>query len=122
VRTTTALRQLPEVVIAANWPKHGFKTNPRIRFRATAQERFKYSKLVEWDIQDFHSDPRTGQLTFALAHVDGAVNMCFRLGNASMVTCLDAGVGFNIEPAHDSWIPFAVCRLALRAQPRLLCI
>lgn len=107
VRTTTALRHLPEVVIAANWPKHGFKTNPRIRFRATAQERFKYSKLVEWDIQDFHSDPRAGQLTFVLVHVDGEVNMRFRLGNAKMITCLDAGVGFDIEPAHDSWIPFA---------------
>ncbi|WP_296258872.1 MULTISPECIES: DEAD/DEAH box helicase [unclassified Pseudomonas] len=107
VRTTTALRRLPDMVIAANWPKQGFKANPKIRYRPTVQVAYRYSKLVEWDLQDFRSDPQAGSMTFAVAHVDGAVEMCFNLAQGQMITCLDRVATLEIESAHDAWMPLA---------------
>lgn len=105
VRTTTTLRRLPEIVIAANWPKQGFKANPKTRFRPNLQERYRFSKLVEWDLQDFRSDPQTGRMPFVLAHVDGVVEMCFNLAQGRMITCLDEAVSLEVESAHDAWMP-----------------
>lgn len=104
VRTTTALRRLPDVVIAANWPKQGFKTNPKIRYRPDAQRPYRYSKLVEWDLQDFRSDPQNGRMPFELAHVDGAVGMCFNLVQGRMITCLEGAVSIDVESSHDTWM------------------
>jgi len=106
VRTTTKLRRLPDNVIAANWPKEAFKNNPRVRYR-THEQAFRYSKLVEWDLQDFRSDPQNGRMQFSVAHVDRAVGMCFHLEQGRMITCEEPAVTIEIEPAHDSWTPLA---------------
>jgi hypothetical protein len=107
VRTSTALRRLPDIVIAANWPKQGFKANPKTRYRPSAQVAYKYSKLIEWDLQDFRSDPQAGRMGFAVAHVDGVVDMCFNLAQGRVITCLDQAATLEIESAHDAWMPLA---------------
>lgn len=107
VRSSKPLSRLPDVVIAANWPKSGFKNNPKVRFRAATQQRVQYSRLVEWDIQNFQCDLQAGQLAFSLVSAFGVVPMRFHLANARMVTCLDPDVSVEIESAHDSWVAMA---------------
>ena len=107
VRMTTALRRLPDSVIAANWPKQAFKANPKTRYRPTDQAVWKFSKLLEWDLQNFRSDPQAGTMAFAVAHVDGAVEMCFNLAQDRIITCLDQVPTLEIESAHDAWMPLA---------------
>lgn len=107
VRSSSRLTRLPDAIIAANWPKGGFRNNPRVRYRINAQQRFQYSRLVEWDIQDFQCAPREGLLAFSLVSVLGAVPLQFRLANARMVTCQDPHISIEIESAHDSWVEMA---------------
>lgn len=107
VRTTKRLQILPDAVIAAHWPKEGFKTNPRIRYRINPGGQYHYSKLFEWDLQDFRSHPQVGRLQFSVTHVEGTVEMLFALGQARMVTFVDPATCLDIEPAHEQWIPLS---------------
>lgn len=105
VRISTKLLRLPDVVIAANWPRQGFKTNPRLRYRATPQGRDRYSRLTEWELLGFQVEPGIGRMAFSVVHLDGAVEMCFHLGVARMITCATPEATLEVESAHDNWMP-----------------
>lgn len=106
VRIATKLLRLPDVVIAANWPRQGFKTNPRLRYRATPQGHDRYSRLAEWELLGFHVEPGLGRMAFSVAHLDGTVEMLFHLGLARMITCATPVAALEIESAYDNWMPF----------------
>ncbi|MEL4277004.1 DEAD/DEAH box helicase [Shewanella oncorhynchi] len=107
VRVATRLERLPDQVIAANWPQEGFKTNPRLRYRGEPQGQQCFSRLVEWELQGFHTDPDAGCMTFSVAHLDGIVDMCYRLGARRMITVELPQVMLDVESAHDQWMPLA---------------
>ncbi|RMN90144.1 hypothetical protein ALQ50_03085 [Pseudomonas coronafaciens pv. coronafaciens] len=106
VRIATKLQRLPEVVIAANWPRQGFKHNPRLRYRANPEARDRYSRLAEWELLGFQVEPNLERMVFSVAHLDGVVEMCFHLGSARMITRTTPVVTLDVESAHDNWIPF----------------
>lgn len=106
VRIATKLLRLPDVVIAANWPRQGFKTNPRLRYRATPQGHERYSRLAEWELLGFQVEPGAGRMAFSVEHLDGAVEMFFHLGLARMITCATPVAALEIESAYDNWMPF----------------
>lgn len=101
------LERLPDAVIAANWPVQGFKTNPRIRYRAAPQGREYFSKLVQWELLNFSPDPEAGRMTFIVAHTDGEVEMCYRIGAGRMISCQTPDATLEIESSHDQWMSLA---------------
>src|SRR5690606_16812253 len=80
VKAATTLRRLPDVVIAGAWAKAGFKTNPRIRFRAAGAIRFEYSRLTDWELCEFAPQPANGVLDFKVSLDQFSVQMRFSLG------------------------------------------
>lgn len=107
VRAATTLRTLPDVVIAATWPKAGFKTNPRLRFRVDAEAQPMFSRLTDWEIVSFDSRPAASELRFSLSHEEEAVPMCFRIGGGRMVTSLHEESRLEVESATDEWMSLA---------------
>jgi superfamily II DNA or RNA helicase len=107
VRATTTLRRLPDVVIAANWPKAGFKANPRVRCRPAPGAQVIFRRLTEWEIVDFDCHPDESELRFSLASEEVTVRMCFRIGQGRMVTSLQPGIVVEVESATDDWMPVA---------------
>nr|EKX5234943.1 restriction endonuclease subunit R [Pseudomonas aeruginosa] len=107
VRVATRLERLPDQVIAANWPQEGFKTNPRLRYRNGPQGQQLFSRLVEWELLGFRTDPDAGCMTFSVVHLDGAVDMCYRLGARRMITAESPQITLEVESTHDQWMPLA---------------
>lgn len=107
VRAATTLRQLPDTVIAATWPKAGFKANHRIRCRIDGDVRVAYRRLSDWEFCEFESRPQNARLFFSLMSDGIGVRMCFSLGQGNMVTQLDERATLEIESAVDSWMPLA---------------
>ncbi|UVL11446.1 DEAD/DEAH box helicase family protein [Pseudomonas rhodesiae] len=107
VRTTTTLRELPDALIAANWPRQGLKGNPRIQFRPSPEQRSLLSRLVEWDIQDFDCNPQAGQLDFSIVHTEGQIRMRFSLEGGQLINCLDPEASILVESSYDAWMPLA---------------
>jgi superfamily II DNA or RNA helicase len=107
IRATTTLRRLPDLVIAATWPKAAFKTNPRVRYRLAAAGGLVYRRLTEWEIHGFECRPDDAELRFSLVSEDLTVRMSFTVGRGRMVIPLDAGIIVEVESATDSWMTFA---------------
>lgn len=107
VRAATTLRRLPDTVIAATWPKAGFKANPRVRYRPTPSTSLIFRRLTEWEIVGFECRPDNSELYFSLESEDLTVPMCFTVGRGRMVTALDPGIVIEVESAVDDWMPLA---------------
>lgn len=107
VRAATTLRRLPEIVIAATWPKAGFKTNPRVRFRLTPDTPPIFRRLTEWEILGFDCRPDNSEMYFSLESEDLTVPMCFTVGRGRMVTSQSPDLVVEVESAIDDWMPLA---------------
>jgi superfamily II DNA or RNA helicase len=107
VKAATTLRRIPDVVIAGAWAKAGFKTNPRVRYRAAGASRFEYKSLTDWELQEFLPQPSNASMNFKVSLDQFSVLMRFSIGQGPMVTQQDAAVVIDIESAVDSWIPMA---------------
>jgi hypothetical protein len=104
VKSATTLRRLPDVVIAGAWAKAGFKTNPRVRFRAEGAARFDYRSLTDWELCEFAPQPANGVMEFKVSSDQFLVRMRFSLGHGRMVTLQDDTVVIEVESATDSWM------------------
>lgn len=104
VKAATTLRKIPNRVIAATWAKAGFKTNPRIRHRATGVALLSYSRLTDWELCDFVADPTNGVLDFNVCLDQFSVQMRFSLRQGCMVTQRGAALGIEVESATESWM------------------
>jgi superfamily II DNA or RNA helicase len=107
VRAATTLRRLPDTVIAANWPKVGFKANPRVRFRPVAGGPIFHRRLSEWELAHFESRPDQEELLFSAVSEEGLARMRFAIRGGQMVELVNVGVTLELESAVDSWIPLA---------------
>lgn len=107
VRAAQTLRRLPDIVIAATWPKAGFKNNPRVRCRPAPGAQMIFRRLTEWEIVGFDCRPDNSELLFSLESEDVTVPMCFTVGRGRMVTCLDQAIVVEVESSADDWMPLA---------------
>lgn len=107
VKAATTLRRLPDKVIAGAWAKAGFKTNPRVRYRAAGASRFDYKSLTDWDLHDFVPQPSSAFMDFRVSLDQFSVLMRFSVGQGPMITQQDNAVVIDIESAVDSWMPMA---------------
>lgn len=107
IRAATTLRQLPDVVIAATWPKVGFKSNPRVRYWPAAGAPAVYRRLTEWELGGFECRPDEHQLLFTMTSDEVAVRMRFAVGQGRMVSLLDGEPAVEVESAADSWMSLA---------------
>lgn len=105
IRAATTLRRLPDVVIAATWPKTGFKANPKVRYRPAPGASAIYRRLTEWELTDFESQPDEHELRFTMISDEAAVRMRFAVGHGRMVSLLEGEPDVEVESAADSWIP-----------------
>jgi hypothetical protein len=105
VRSAQTLRRLPDIVIAATWPKDGFKNNPRVRCRPAPGEQMIFRRLTEWEIVGFDCRPNSSELLFSLQSEAVTVPMCFTVGRGRMVTCLDQAIVVEVESSADDWMP-----------------
>jgi superfamily II DNA or RNA helicase len=106
VRSSTTLRRLPEPIIAATWPKAGFKANPRLRYRLSPTARMIYSRLVDWELTGFKTLAEATELRFSAVSEDKAIGMCFTPGQGRMVRSMELESIIEIESASDLWISF----------------
>jgi superfamily II DNA or RNA helicase len=106
IRAATTLRRLPDVVIAATWPKTGFKVNPKIRYRSAPGMPTIYRRLTEWELTDFESRPDEHVLHFTMISDEASVRMRFAIGQGRMVSLLEGEAEVEVESAADSWMPF----------------
>jgi superfamily II DNA or RNA helicase len=107
VRAATTLRNIPDQVIAATWPKAGFKTNPRLRFSPVAGGPLSYKRLTDWDLTDFVSQPANGVLDFNMNLDDYTLPLRFSLGQGRMISSRPGSIFVEVESATDSWMPLA---------------
>lgn len=107
VRAAQTLRRLPDTVIAATWPKAGFKNNPRLRSRPATDAQLIFRRLTEWEIVGFDCRPDNSELFFSLMSEELTVPMCFAVGRGRMVTCLDQDIVVEVESSADDWMPLA---------------
>jgi superfamily II DNA or RNA helicase len=106
VRAATTLQNIPNVVIAGTWPKAGFKTNPRLRYRSTVGASLIFKRLTDWELTDFVSRPANGILDFKVSLDQYSVPLRFALGQSQMVSLLDDSV-IEVESTTDSWMHLA---------------
>lgn len=104
VKSATTLRRIPDVVIAGTWAKAGFKTNPRIRYRAAGATQFDYSRLTDWELCEFSAQPDNGVLDFKVSLDQLSVQMRFSLGQGRIVTQQSNAVEIEVESATESWM------------------
>ena len=104
VKAATMLRRLPDVVIAGAWAKAGFKTNPRVRFRAQGATRFDYKSLTDLELCEFAPQPANGVMDFKVNSDQFSVLMRFSLGQGRMVTQRASNLVVEVESATDSWM------------------
>ncbi|MHA6671354.1 DEAD/DEAH box helicase [Enterobacter mori] len=107
IRSTTRLKKIPAVILAANWPKNGFKNNPRVRFRALSVNDYKISKLTDWDFHSFNVNPQSSELVFTLENEDGSVDLRFSVAGSQMITSINTSVQMEVESSGDAWMPIA---------------
>lgn len=107
IRAATTLRRLPEVVIAATWPKAGFKANPKIRYRPATGAPVMFRRLTEWELADFESEPNRNELRFSAISEGASVRMRFSLGTGRMISLLEGEPQVEIESTVDSWMPLS---------------
>lgn len=105
IRAATTLRRLPDVVIAATWPKTGFKANPKVRYRPAPGGPTIYRRLTEWELTGFESKPDEHELRFTMISDEVAVRMRFAVGQGRMVSLLEGETEVEVESAVDSWMP-----------------
>lgn len=107
IRAATTLRRLPDVVIAATWPKTGFKANPKVRYRPVPGGPAVYRRLTEWELTGFESKPEQNELRFVMTSDVGSVRMRFALGRGRIVSLLEGEPDVEVESAADSWMPLS---------------
>ena len=107
VRSATTLTRLPEIVIAAIWPKNAFRQNPRIRTRQREGEPWTYALLTDLEIGHFDCNSRLGRLRFCIARDDLAVRLTFVLGGGRMIVPEENATQIEIEDRVDHWTPIA---------------
>lgn len=107
IRAATTLRRLPDVVIAATWPKTGFKANPKVRYWPAPGAPAIYRRLTEWELTGFESRPDEHELRFTMISDEKAVRMRFAVGQGRMVSLLDGEPVVEVESAVDSWMPLS---------------
>lgn len=107
VRSATALRSIPDLVIAATWPKAGFKTNPRLRFTTAAGAPQMYKRLTDWELESFISQPANGVLDFNIRLDEHTVPLRFSLGHGQMISSQGGTIAVEVESPADSWMPIA---------------
>lgn len=107
VRAATTLRNIPDTVIAATWPKAGFKANPRVRFALIGGAPLTYRRLTDWELASFASQPAIGVLDFNMILDQHAVPLRFSLGQGPMISSQGGAVAVEVESAIDSWMPLA---------------
>lgn len=105
VRAATTLRNIPDPVIAATWPKTGFKTNPRLRFAPVAGAPQIYKRLTDWELANFFSQPAIGVLDFSMNLDQYTVPLRFSLGQGPMISWQGGRIAIEVESAVDSWMP-----------------
>jgi superfamily II DNA or RNA helicase len=103
IRATTTLRRIPDVVIAATWPKAGFKSNPKVRFQVPGNHRRTFRRLAELEIASFHRMTDT-ELTFCIVSEEVTVRMKFSLGQGRMISEIQDEIFIEIESATDNWM------------------
>lgn len=107
VRAATTLRSIPDLVIAATWPKAGFKTNPRLRFALVTGAALIYKRLTDWELSSFVSQPANGVLDFNMSLDQHTVPLRFSLGQGRMISSREGPIAVEVESAVDSWMPLA---------------
>lgn len=105
IRAATTLRRLPDIVIAATWPKTGFKANPKVRYRPAPGAPAIYRRLTEWELTGFESRPDEHELHFSMISDEAVVRMRFAVGQGRMVSLLGGEPNVEVESAVDSWMP-----------------
>ena len=105
VRAATTLRNIPDQVIAATWPKAGFKTNPRLRFSPVDGGPPSYKRLTDWDLTDFVSQPVDGVLDFNMSLDECSLPLRFSLGQGRMISSRPDSIFVEVESTTDSWMP-----------------
>lgn len=107
VKAATTLKELPDVVIAGVWPKAGFKTNPRVRYRSPGAAAFVYRCLTDFELCGFASAPKQKHMNFDIAADQFVTPFRFALSGGQTITQLDGATIIEVESANESWLPMA---------------
>lgn len=101
IQHARALRELPETIIAAGWHKQAYRLAPRIRYRSSERDVWRYGQITDLEIGEFQVAADRHSLEFTLKSEAFSVSIRFGLAG-SLFTSVGRGI-VEVTAGYDEW-------------------
>lgn len=106
IQHARTLRQLPEHVIAAGWPKQAYRISPRARWRAAANGDWTAGVITDLEMTNFAIDAARTSMTFDLVADAFSGQMRFSLAGGALFAHVGAAE-IEVVSGYDEWSDLA---------------
>ena len=106
IQHARTLRQLPDAIIAAAWPKQAFKAAPRIQYRPSPGAQLHFASITDLEIQNCIVDAARTAFTFDVVADHGTAQFEYSLTGGNLFQHR-SGLNIDVLSAEDESIDLA---------------